>query len=423
MIDFSKTKLNNGLRVVVVEMPGFHSVCSALYIKAGSRFERKSQSGISHFLEHLVFKGTEKYENSRAISQEIEGVGGNLNAFTGEDETFFYNQVPAKYYARGLEVIKELAFNPKLRETDIEREKPVIGEEIKMSKDNPQQYVVWLLIKLMGEGGPLSQLPAGTIKRVNSLKRPDFIKYLSRLYRPTNMVLVVAGAVEKKKILKKIKELFDAGHQKRIKLKEDFSPTQDRPRIKLYFKKTNQAHLCLGTYGYGYDDPKRYGWALLNTILGEGMSSRLFEEIREKRSLCYAIGSHVESLAEIGVQNIYAGLKKSKVDSALKAVLKELDKLRREGVSDKELKKAKELEKGGIDLNLDDVFDINQFFGERELFFEEKLTPGQYKDKIDEIKKEELKAIAEEIYQDNRLNVAIIGPYKKEERFKKILNI
>ena len=419
MIHFSKTKLANGLRVLIVEMPDLHSVCSGIYLKVGSRFEKKSQAGASHFLEHLVFKGTEKYEDTQSISKAIEGIGGQLNAYTDQDTTFFFNQVPAKHYRKGLEILKELVFKPRLRENDIEAEKPVIEEEIKMYQDIPQHLVSMLLFKLMGEESSLAQLVAGTKKTVRALGRSDLQKHLKKYYQPANMVLTVAGAVEKEQVLKEVKRQFDHDPNlsgRSLKFREDFIPSQTKPRANIRYRKTNQAHLNLGFYGYGYDDSRGFAWTLLNIILGEGMSSRLFDQIREKKGLCYAISSDTDKLTEIGTQDIYAGLNRDKIEPALKAILAELVKLREEGVSKGELERAKEQVRGRLDLDLDDGGEVNRFFGEQELLFKEQLTPEELRDKIERVKREEITAIAKEIYRNDRLNLAIVGPYKKKER-------
>jgi len=424
MLNISKTKLDNGLKVIVIEMPDFHSVSSGIYIKAGSRYERKLQAGVSHFLEHLVFKGTEKYENSLAVSRAIEEAGGQLNGRTGQDITSFFNGLPKRHYQKGLEVLAELTLRPKMREKDIEKERPVILEEVKMYRDLPQDHVHELLIKLMGEGHSLGRIITGTEKSVQHLKRDDFRKCHHRFYRTANMVLVVAGPVKREDILSRARVLFATPvAQKRIKIKEDFRPKQNSSRVKLEYRKTKQAHLCLGIYGYGYDDPKRYPWFLLNAILGEGMGSRLFEEIREKRGLCYAIYSSKESVKEIGFQVIYAGLKIHRVEEGIRAILNELRRIREEGVSERELKRAREMKKGEIDLNLDDANSISDYFGETELHFREKLSPIELKERLDRVSREDIKEIAREIFQDNRLNLAILGPYRDKEKFKNILKL
>jgi predicted Zn-dependent peptidase len=419
MIHFSKTKLTNGLRVIIVEMPNLHSVFSGIYLKVGSRFEKEDQAGISHFLEHLVFKGTEKYQDTQSISEAIEGIGGQLNAYTDQDNTFFYNQVPVEYCQKGLEILKELVFKPKLRADDIEREKPVIEEEIKMYQDIPQQLVSMLLLKLMGEKSSLARLVVGTKKTVRALKRSDFQNYLKKYYQPTNMVLTIVGAVEKESILEKIKYQFDYSPSplsQSPSFKEDFSFSQTKPRANIHFQKTNQVHLNLGFYGYGYNNSKRFAWTLLNIILGEGMSSRLFDQIREKRGLCYAINSHTDRLAEIGTQTIQAGLNRDKIKPALRAILAELIKIREEGVSRGELERAKEQEKGQLALGLDDGGEVNKFFGEQELLLKKQLTPREYRDKIERVRREEIVAVAKEIYQNNRLNLTLVGPCQKKEQ-------
>jgi len=422
-MEINETRLKNKLRLITIEMPSFHTVCCALAVKAGSRFEKKSQQGLSHFLEHLVFKGTDKYDGWQDIAQVIEGVGGQFNAYTDIDVTFYHTLLPKKYYSRGLEVISELVFKSKMREADIEKEKPVIEEEIRMYKDIPREYVNDLATNMFGEGGSLSQTPIGESKTVGNLDRIDFKKYANKMYRTANMTLVIAGAIDSSKAKEEVEKYFEVPGRKRVAQEENFKPTQTEPRVKIKFKKTNQAHLLLLTYGYGYDDPKKYAWIVLNSILGNGAGSRLFYQLREKRSLCYSANSSVASLSEIGGQGISAGLNRDKIEPALKVIMEQMDLLRQEKVEKKEINRAKELIKGGIDMDQDDVYSTAQYFAEKNLLYKEPITPNELKDRIDKVGTQDILEVAQDIYRNDRLNLAIIGPYKDEAKFKKLLKI
>lgn len=420
-----KDELENGLKVVVIPKKDRRTICNSLFVKAGSRFEKDEQAGISHFLEHLVFKSTENYQNSRQISQEIEGLGGKLNAGTDTDLTLYYNELPFRHQEIGLNILKEIVFKPKLRGVDIESEKPVIKEEIKMYQDMPASYVGQVLKELMGESHALARPIIGYEKTVEGFSKERIKKYYQSHYKPSNMVMVVAGGMkDPSKVFDRIVDKFSLKGET-VKIDEtEFSPTQKNPRMKVKKQKTKQSHLALGFYISGYNNPERFKQDLLSSVLGGGMSSRLFDELREKRGLCYHVSSHVDRVSEIGRLGFYAGVELNKTEQALKILLKELEKVKNIEVKEKELAKAKEHLKGGLDFERDDNFQTCYFYGVQELLKNKRVSYDEIKQKIDAVTPKELKKEAKSVFQPSKANLALIGPYgdKRKEKLRKILN-
>jgi predicted Zn-dependent peptidase len=423
MTEITGEKLANGLRVVFVDRKDFNSVMTGVYVKTGSRYENKGQRGISHFLEHISGSSTEKYRSKMELANQIESVGGDINAVTSTDYVLYYAISPRNYIERCLDVISQRSLKAVLKEADIKKERPIIIEEINRYLDIPEAKVFHNMIELAGQKHQIGQLVLGDEEDIKNFDLEKLDKFYHKYHRPSNMVLVISGSFDKSIILSKIKKYFDSSKRPKPNFVENFRIDQKKTRIDLEFKNINQAHFVIGSYGYGYNDSKRYAWHLLDSILGQGITSRLFQVIREKLGLSYNIGSSSESLSETGFQFIYGGANKNKLNIAIKAIMSELAKIKREGVTNEELKLAKQAEIGSIDIDQDDMFHLNQYYGLRHLLFNSQLKPSELKDRYNKVTIDQIKVVANEIYKDNRLNLAIIGPYKDRAKFEKVFKI
>jgi len=426
---FQRTILKNGLRVITSEMSQMQSVASTIFIGAGSRYENKQNNGISHFLEHMLFKGSKKRPSQKEIAQVIEGIGGVLNGGTSIDWTNYWTLTPAKHFSIGLDVLSDMILNPLFDPKEIEREKRVIIEEINRKEDDSEMYVGDLIQNLMWKEQSLGFTPCGTKENIKKLKRVDFFNYLKDLYQPSNMVVSVAGNIKHEKVIKETERFFGNAKNKKIKKFREIKERQKKPRIFLHKKETDQIHLCLGTktkkLNHFTKSIFKTIFGTLNTILGRGMSSRLFLEIREKRGLAYSIGSSMESFREVSSLVVSGGLNIDKIEEAIKIILKEFKKLKEKRVGEKELKRAKEFIKGTLLLSMEDTGFVSSWYGLQELLCFEIQTPEE---KIAEIKKitaTDIKRAAEEIFKTQKLNLAMIGSFKEgdKERFLKLLKI
>ncbi|PKL72581.1 hypothetical protein CVV26_01035 [Candidatus Kuenenbacteria bacterium HGW-Kuenenbacteria-1] len=389
---FKKTILKNGLRIITSEMPEMKSVASIILIGAGSRYENKNNNGISHFLEHMFFKGTKKRPNAKQISETIEKVGGQINAFTSIDHTGFWTKVPKKHFKLGIEFLSDLVLNSLIKSEEIEKEKGVILEEINMYLDNPQSYISTLIQQLMWKEQNLGFDPLGEKKIIEKIKREDFINYIKDLYQPSNMVISVAGDIKHEQVIIEVEKIFNKIKNKSIKKFKKVEDQQKKPQILLYKKETDQAHLCLSLKSdyLSYNNPQKTVYQVLSVILGGTMSSRLFMEIREKRGLAYYIYSSIDYYNETGALVVSAGLNINKINQAIKIILREFKKLKNIKVSKVELNKIKEYLKGNLLLETDDTDFICK---------------------------------AKEIFQTNKLNLAIISPFENTKLFLPLLKI
>lgn len=422
---YQKTTLKNGLRIITSEMPQMQSVATAIFIGAGSRYENKQNNGISHFLEHMMFKGTKKRPTTKDISQTIEGIGGILNGGTSIDWTYYWDIVPNRYFSLGIELLSDIIQNSLLDPKEIEKEKGVIIEEINMCLDDPQTYAGDLIHNLMWKGQNLGLTPLGTKKNIQKMERFDFVNYLKDLYQPSNIVISVAGKIEHTQAVKESKKFFGNLKDTKIKKIKKIKEIQKKPAIHLYKKETNQVHLCLAAktakLNHFSDSTFKTTFEILNTILGKGMSSRLWLEIREKRGLAYYIYSTVEDFAEVGDLTVSAGLNIDKVEEAIKMILNEFYRMKEEKVGEKELKKTKEFIKGILLLKTEDTRSMSSWYGLQELLYQPVQTPEEKIAEIDKITASDVQRAAREIFKTQKLNLAMIGPFEDEERFLKLL--
>ncbi|MEK9129916.1 MAG: pitrilysin family protein [Patescibacteria group bacterium] len=418
---FQKTILKNGLRIITSKMPDMKSVASIILIGAGSRYENQKNNGISHFLEHIFFKGTKKRPTQKQISETIEKVGGQVNAFTSIDHTGFWTKVPKKHFKLGVEFLSDLVLNSLMKPEEIEKEKGVILEEINMYLDNPQSYVSVLIQQLMWENQALGFSISGKKEIIKKIVRENFVKYIQDLYQPSNMVISVAGDIEHEQIVEEVKKIFDKIKNKAIKKFEKAKDQQKQPQILLYKKDTDQAHLCLSLKSSNlfYNNPNKTIYSVLSAILGGSMSSRLFTEIREKRGLAYYIYSSLDCFDETGALVVSAGLNINKIELAIKIILQELNKLKNIKVSKAELSKIKEYLKGNLLLETDDTDFICNWYGIRELFSSEKIqTPEEKIAEIEKVTIKDIQRIAKDLFKTKQLNLAMISSFGESDKNK-----
>jgi predicted Zn-dependent peptidase len=424
-MDFKLHTLASGLRVVTVPMPSLESVTLTIWVKTGSRNEDKKVAGISHFLEHMVFKGSSKRPTARDISQAVDAIGGEFNAATSKDWTNFYIKASKENLETAFDVLSDMVLNPLIKSDEIEREKGTIIQEIKMYEDTPMMHIGDVFEELAFEGSPLGRDTAGTESTVKKINREDFLEYRKVHYHPDQMLVTIAGGIEEAKTLNLVKKYF--GSIKPFKgasfKGQEFNGKQTKPQFKLQTKKSEQAHLILGFMSEGRGYKKRYAQSLLSVILGGGMSSRLFIEVRERRGLAYSVRTSSERYQEIGYMGTYAGVNVAKADEAVKVILDQSYGLAsgKYPVTTKELIKAKGFLKGNLALGLEDTHAVSGFFGEQHLFLDKVLTPEEILKKVDAVTIDEVLFEAKKLFVPARLDLAIIGPFKDGKKFVQLL--
>ncbi len=417
---YQKTTLDNGLRLITAHMPHTRSVCICVFIGTGSRYESEAEAGISHFVEHLLFKGTEKRPTAKEISEAIEGVGGILNGGTDKELTVYWAKVPQHQFPLAIDVIADMLLQPKFDPEAIAKERQVIIEEINMGKDSPSQRVNTLIDELLWPDHPLGRDIAGVRESVTSMTRPAMLDYLYHQYQPSNTVVSIAGNIRHQKMLTTISQILGNWGSQQPELGYPAFKPKRAPHLRFEKRDTEQAHLCLALPGLPLLDPRRFTLDLLNVILGEGMSSRLFTEIREKLGLVYSVHSYVEHFLDSGALIVYAGVEPKNLKAAVTAILEQLQKIK-EAVPEPELLRAKEFSKGRLLLRMEDSRNVAAWLGGQEILTKRILTPDQIVSIIDAITPEELKQLAEELIIDNELRLAVVGPIQGEEPLEELL--
>lgn len=419
---FRKHLLKNGLRVITIPLKDVKSVMVLTLVKTGSKYETKEISGLSHFLEHMMFKGTKKRPTTLALSTELDGVGAEYNAFTSDERTGYWVKVDFNRLDLALDVVSDVLLNSKFDEKEIERERGVIIEEINMYNDMPIRYVWDIFQFLMYGDQPAGWSVLGTKETVAGLRRDDFLDYLGKQYVAENLVVAVAGNFNDKNILLKIKKYFAE-----IKVGEPYKKPktvehQIHPECSVFFKETDQTHFVLGVRAYDIFDKRKYALSLLSSILGGSMSSRLWISIRTK-GLAYYVGSSVDTASDVGFLAVRAGVNTAKTEEVIKEVLKEFKKIREQGVSVAELKKAKDYFKGKTLINLEGPEDWVDFAGEQEITLGKILTPEEILEKVNAVSRSDILTVARDIFKPEKLNLAIIGPHKDKAKFEKLLKL
>lgn len=413
--------LKNGLTLITIDRPHIESVTTLVAVGAGSRYETKKVNGISHFLEHMFFKGSRKYPTAEIIATLVDSIGAINNAYTHKECTVYWIKSAVKHTELALDIISSMVKESLLSEEEIKKEKGVIVEELRMIRDSPSQYIGSLYERLQFGNQPLGWDIAGEEKIINQLKRDDFIQYIDSLYSPKNMVLVLAGKLSADVERLAEKYFLDLPQRDYFKAKPYKKNKQIKPKVAVFYKKTDQANLILGVEGYGRYNKKRYIASVLGVILGEGMSSRLFIQVREKRGLAYHISAGPGYYMDTGNFTVYAGLKLEKVYEGLEVIRTELERVVKERVTDDELKKAKEMIRGRLAIRSESTNFLAEYFGTSFVLDRKIETFEEYLKKIDAVSAEDIKAVAEELIKSERYNLQIIGPFKNTDKFEKIL--
>ncbi|MFH1001645.1 MAG: pitrilysin family protein [bacterium] len=416
MIIYKVIKLENGLRIVVEEMPYMKSVAIVFGIGAGSRYEVQKHQGISHLIEHMLFKGTNKRKSTLEISQVIEGIGGEINASTSKETTYLYAKVPQEQFKTAFDVLADIILNSLMREEDIHKEKNIIIEEIKKYQDIPEELVEILLDKIMWKNHPLGKPILGEEKSVINIQREDLLSYINTFYRPNNLVISVAGNIKIEEVILQVDKYFKIIEKGEVKNYLPAKDNQKNTQIGIKFKKSNQAHLSFGFPGISRLDPDKYSVDLLDIILGSGLSSRLFQKIRVRKSLAYDIHSFIQYFNDISSFNIYAGIDSSKLRETIQTILEELNKIKDNNLKEDELRKAKEMYKGALSLSLESTLSRAFWLGNRILLYGRTSTFDEIKEKIEEVKVKDIQKMAQNIFTKDKINLSIVGPFKEKDK-------
>ena len=420
---YKKTTLKNGLRIITVPMKETNAVTVFVTVGVGWKYETKDVNGISHFLEHMFFKGTRKRPDKKEIVEPLDRIGGMHNASTSDEATSFYAKVDRRHLNIALDIIADLLINSRFDSRAINQERGVIIEEINMYQDVPMQYIENLWLEVLYGNQPAGWPILGTKKTVSKLSRSQFLKYFKDHYVTSNTIICIAGRFNEKKVIKDIKRYFEKIRVGRFKAKKKVIEKQKNPNSLIHFKKTDQTHVFLGVRGYDLFNPQRFTQAILARILGGFMSSRLFLSIREKRGLAYYIKTIAESTTDTGYLATWAGVDNKRVDEVIGLILKEYKSLRDKRISKSELQKGKDNLKGALTLSLETSSAQASFHASQELLTGKILTLDQYLAKIDAVTVGDIQEVARDIFRPEKLNLALIGPFKDKKRFDKLLKI
>jgi len=418
---FNKTTLRNGLRIVTQNLPNTKSVTVLILVGAGSRYEKKEINGISHFVEHMFFKGAKKYKNTKEVSEAIDGVGGDFNAFTGKEYAGYFVKVADRHRDLALDVLSDMLLNAKFDPVEINKERGVILEEYNMYQDTPMYQVGWDFERLIYGNQPMGWDQVGTKEVINRVVHEDFIKYKGKLYTADNTVIAVAGHVDHEDIVKRIKKFFAFGAAEKAFSFKPVKKNTDRKRVYLRNKKTEQAHVMLGFPGYPEEHRDHYSAKILSIVLGGNMSSRMFLSVRERQGLAYYISTSTDDYTDSGTLTTNAGVTVEKIDDAITAIVKEYKKVLDEEVPEAEATKAKEFLKGKLVLRLEDSEEYAHLLGKYELLYRKGRTPEGIMRSIDAVRPADISKVARDLFDAKRMHLAVIGPYEDEERFSKLL--
>ena len=403
-----------GATLVTAPLRERNSVSGALMFKIGSRYEPERVAGISHFVEHMLFKGSDRYPTSKAVAEAIEGVGGELNAATDKEATVYWSRVPGDKLGLALDVMTDIVHTPRLDEEEVEKERDVIIEELRMYVDSPGDHVHTLFEEILWPNHALGIDVAGTEESVRSITAADLRAHLERHYLASDLVIAIAGNVDHGEARDRVAAALGGWRSGEVPGYEPAPPVPAEPAVKLLTKPTEQAHVVLGTRCVSYFHPDRYALDLMNCVLGEGMSCRLFLEVRERRGLCYDVHSWAGKMADTGSAGVYIGTEPGKVQVALEAVMEELRRICDEPVGEQELTKAREYIKGHLLLRLEGTGALATYLGSQQLLLGEIIEPGEILDRIDAVTAEDVRRVARETYADQTLRLAAIGPMRDE---------
>lgn len=417
---FKAFSLINGVKVLVSSLKETQAVTAMVFVKVGSRYEIPELNGASHFLEHMMFKGTKRRPDTLTISKELDGIGAEYNAFTSKDQTGYYIKANYQHLDLALDLLSDMLVNSKFEAKELDRERGVIIEEINMYEDNPMAHIEDVFENGLYGNTPLGWNIAGKKEGIAKMDRQKILDYKNRFYASPNIWVVIAGNVPDN-LNQLVKKYFSIIPKKpgipKFRPQKNFN----QHRVHLVYKQTEQSHLIIGGPGLKYLAKEMNALSLLATMLGGNMSSRLFIEIREKRGLCYFIRAGLSPYEDIGHFQIQAGLDNNRINEAIPAILNEVDKMRKGKFWPEELRRAKEYIKGKFILDLEDSGNIAGWLGKQALFMPKIKTAGERIKEIEAVKLTEVKTVAKRLLDQSRFHLAIIGPYKQEKVFSKFL--
>jgi predicted Zn-dependent peptidase len=423
---YQKTTLKNGLRIITVPRSSSPSATAMVLVGVGRRHEPSELAGISHFIEHNVFKATKNRPRRNQVTEEIEGLGGVTNAATGHEYTFYWAKAAAPQIKKILDLVMDVSLNMTFPEKDLEIERGNVIEEINMYKDNPPQRLLMEYLDFVWDGHPVGANILGTKETVSKISRQQMLDFVHKNYSPERMVVVAAGGVDVGKINRQVSAFYEANLailDRKNSVAETFEEFQEKPRIYLENDKTQQTHLCLGFKTFSRFDERRYALDLLNVILGQGLSSRLFKKIRDELGLAYYVGSENWEFLDTGLWFARAGVDTKRVQSAVRAILAEFKRLAVEEIDGRELRKGKEYLKGKTMLSVETSDELGSWYGFRELLKDELISPQEYNQRIEALSSSDLKKVAQDLLRNDRLNLGIVGPFEDKGEFGRLLRI
>jgi predicted Zn-dependent peptidase len=422
-MNYKKTKLGNSLRIITVPMKETQTATVVIMVGVGSRYEKNKEAGLSHFIEHMMFKGTKKRPTALSISEELDAVGGEYNAYTSKDSTGYYVKVDAKHLELALDVVSDMYLNSKIEQVEIEKEKGTIIQELNMYEDTPVTNAWSIFEELLYKKNSLGRDAIGNKKTIQNFQRKDFVDYIKKFYTANDTVICVAGKFDEKKIKSQVQKYFSKMLKgKKVKI-EKIKGKQVKSELKIKFKKTDQTHLILGVKAYDENHKDRFALSLLSVILGGNMSSRLFIEVRERRGLAYYIRTGVETFADCGYLASNAGVEHKNLEKAIQVILEEYKKISKNAVSEKELQKAKDFIKGKSLMGLEASDEVAMFFISQELRKKKIMKIEEIFAKIDKVTPRDILRVAEDIFQNSKLNLAVIGPHRDSEKLERLLKL
>ena len=410
-----KTVLNNGLRILTDKVSDMRSVSMGILVKAGSGDEAPIEAGISHFVEHMMFKGTPT-RSAFEIAREIDSVGGKINAATGKESTMYYCVILDEHMDVAVNVLSDIFLNSLFDPKEIDVERGVILEEIRMYEDTPDELIHDIFAETILGGHPMGRPTIGTFETVGGLKREGMLSYTGRMYRPENILITVAGNVEHEEVVSKFEPVF--GPLKAGVPRAKIEPISFQRAVKVKKKKTEQVHLCLGTRAISQLDEDRYAFIALDNVLGGSMSSRLFQEVREKKGLAYSIYSYVNPYRDFGFFAVYAGTSMANYNKVIDIVSDELRKIKKEGITDEELKRAKEFVKSSLVLGLESTSSRMGWSARSEFYYDRVLLIDEVFAEVDKIGRDDIIRLANKYFTDDSLSLTMIGDFKEDPKIE-----
>lgn len=416
---YQKEQLDNGLRIVTEEIPYVNSVSIGIWVKAGSRYESNNNNGVSHFIEHLLFKGTKK-RTAKDIATAIDKIGGQLNAFTAKESTCFYAIVLDTHFDIALDVLADMYFNSSFLLEDIEKEKGVVMEEIGMYEDSPEDLVHDIFSQAVWSGNPLGMSILGTEQSLNGLTRENIVQYFKEYYIPQNTVISVVGNIKHSDVVNKIREYFEVAEKGEKRILQAQKPSFV-PEFVLKSKSTEQVHICIGFNGIDMKSKYFYPMLVFNNVFGGSMSSRLFQKIREDRGLAYSVFSYPSSFEDCGLFSIYAGAKPAQLKNVTGLIMEEIHELKKKGITEEELYDSKEQLKGSYTLGLESTSGRMISIGKSELLLDRIYSPAEALEKIDNVDMDSVNKVIEMIFDTDNVGAAVIGNVDKGVDLKSII--